>query len=171
MQSVLIEREASQILRENGLEAHKSLSCGFNRDASNPNPDVISFAITKDKQSMFIFTARTTLSAEDIERKNYGVDILESCLNYIETNENYQTQLNALMTAMHASNNASSQTEYDEYVKICEELNRYTSLTHTKTDATSCIIDIELLEANKELIAQTLKQLKELEASKQAVKA
>lgn len=171
MFSVLIERDANEILKAKGLSVHKSVSCGFNRDASNPNPDVVSYAIVKDGQSLFIYTTRTTLSKEDIEKKNYGVDVLESCLNYVNNNQDYQNQIQALMAALSASNNASSEQEYNDFEKICDDLNRYTALTQTKEEASSCIINVELLEENKELIAQTLEQLKELEASKQAVKA
>ena len=75
MPQILIEKEAREILDKNDIRLIKKVSRGHNRDANNPNPDYIEYAIIKDGDILFRFSTRTTLKPEELSTSTLGISL------------------------------------------------------------------------------------------------
>ena len=169
MPQILIEKEARDVLDKNNIKLLKKVSRGLERSANNPNADYVLYAIMKDNDVIFKFSTRTTVKEDELSTSTLGIEVIEKCLE-CASGEEYNNQGEFLYAAMSRYLNPQSEMEAQEFEEICHDLGHFNVSNDLSTGLPSYVIDIALLEENRELLTKSLEELKAIEASRASQK-
>ena len=169
MPYILVEKEARDILNKNNIIITKKVSRGHYRDDNNPNPDYICYRIMKDNEQIFKFSSRTTLAADEQSTTTLGAEVIEKCLECAQ-GEEYQNQGEFLYAAISRYLNQQSELEAQEFEEICHDLSYFNVSNDLSSGKPSFVIDIALMEENREILSKTLEELKALKSAKSSEK-